>query len=375
MIDDSGFVSACGQLPGAVGLIVDREGTRYGRALGLADVSSGARLALDTPVQIASMTKPLVSLAALQLVEAGRLELDAPVGALLPELAEPRVLTGFDAAGQPRTRPAKCAVTLRHLLTHTAGCGYFFVHPEVPACLKAAGMPAPGTRAALDLPLLFDPGERWDYSVATDWVGLAIEAVTGRPLGEQMAERIFAPLGMAATHFPAQLPPGAARIHQRLPAGGFKAVATFLGSPHYHSGGGGLISTAPDYARFVRAMLRGGELDGQRILSAAGIAEMARNQIGPLRGGAMGSQMPGFALPFDSFPGQHTGWGLGFAINPEPGPHGRSPGSLSWTGVANTQFWIDPAAGLGGVFVTQLSPFADPGALAAFAALERIAYG
>ncbi|MEY4239166.1 MAG: hypothetical protein RL339_1767 [Pseudomonadota bacterium] len=361
------------QLPGAVGLIVDRDGIRHAEVLGLADTSSGAPMQLDTVCQIASMTKALVSAGAMQLVEQGRLDLDADVGALLPELANPQVLTGFDADGKPQLRPAARAITLRHLLTHTAGLGYFFVHPEVLRYFGAVGMPVPGTRASVTMPLMFDPGERWEYSVATDWVGLAIEAVTGERLNDFLTANLFAPLGMSQTAFRDKLPADAARVHVRA-GGALSPVEVYLGGGEFDGGGGGITSTAPDYAQFVRMVLNGGELDGRRVLSAATLAEMSRNQVAPLRAGYMGSAMPQLAAPYDTFPDQHTGWGLGFLINPEKGPNGRSPGSLAWAGIFNSYYWIDPAAGLGGVFVSQLQPFGDPGALACFGALEAMAY-
>ena len=361
------------QLPGAVGLIVDRDGIRHAEVLGLADTSSGAPMQLDTVCQIASMTKALVSAGAMQLVEQGRLDLDADVGALLPELANPQVLTGFDADGKPQLRPAARAITLRHLLTHTAGLGYFFVHPEVLRYFGAVGMPVPGTRASVTMPLMFDPGERWEYSVATDWVGLAIEAVTGERLNDFLTANLFAPLGMSQTAFRDKLPADAARVHVRA-GGALSPVEVYLGGGEFDGGGGGITSTAPDYAQFVRMVLNGGELDGRRVLSAATLAEMSRNQVAPLRAGYMGSAMPQLAAPYDTFPDQHTGWGLGFLINPEKGPNGRSPGSLAWAGIFNSYYWIDPAAGLGGVFVSQLQPFGDPGALACFGALESMAY-
>lgn len=376
MIDHAPFdqAFAAAQLPGAIGLIADRDEVRYTRALGQADAATGAAMAEDTPVQIASMTKALVSLAAMQLVEAGRLSLDAPIGDVLPDLADPQVLTGFDAAGQPQLRPAARPLTLRHLLTHTSGFGYFFIHPAVLQYFAATGMPKPGSLASIQMPLMFDPGERWEYSVSTDWVGLAVEAVTGERLGTTMARDVFAPLGMTQTGFHDTLPAGAARVHSRLSGGGFKVEPSFLGGGEFDAGGGGLVSTAPDYARFVQMMLRGGELDGNRLLRAETVAEMARNQVAPLRAGAMGSAMPALAQPYDTFPDQNTGWGLGFLINPEQGPHGRSPGSLAWAGIFNSYYWIDPAAGLGGVFMSQLAPFGDAGALACFGALERMAY-
>ena len=361
-------------LPGVVGMIVDRDGVRFSSALGVTDTESNRPVAEDTPFQIASMTKALASVAAMQQVEAGRLDLDAPIGDLVPDLANAQVLTGFDADGKPQLRPAARPVTLRHLLTHTAGLGYFFIHPEVLQYFSAVGMPAPGSLDSIRMPLMFDPGERWEYSVGIDWAGLAVEAATGEKLGDYMAEHVFAPLGMTGTGFYDALPDGAAQVHVRDESGALKVQPMFLGGGEYHNAGGGLIGTAPDYARFVRAMLRGGELDGKRVLKQETVAEMARNQIGPLRAGAMGTSMPHLAQPYDTFPDQHTGWGLGFLINPEQGPHGRAPGSLAWAGIFNSYYWIDPQSGVGGVMMSQLSPFGDPGALATFGALEQMAY-
>jgi len=361
-------------LPGVVGMIVDRDGVRFSSALGVTDTESNRPVAEDTPFQIASMTKALASVAAMQQVEAGRLELDAPIGDLVPDLANAQVLTGFDADGKPQLRPAARPVTLRHLLTHTAGLGYFFIHPEVLQYFSAVGMPAPGSLDSIRMPLMFDPGERWEYSVGIDWAGLAVEAATGEKLGDYMAEHVFAPLGMTGTGFYDALPESAAQVHVRDESGALKVQPMFLGGGEYHNAGGGLIGTAPDYARFVRAMLRGGELDGKRVLKQETVAEMARNQIGPLRAGAMGTSMPHLAQPYDTFPDQHTGWGLGFLINPEQGPNGRAPGSLAWAGIFNSYYWIDPQSGVGGVMMSQLSPFGDPGALATFGALEQMAY-
>ena len=361
-------------LPGATCVIVDSEGVRYSAAFGCADAVEGVPMALDTPCQIASMTKALVSVGAMQLVEQGKLGLDTPIGDVLPDLADAQVLAGFDEDGTPQLRPAARPITLRHLLTHTAGLGYFFVHPEVLRYYQHAGMPVPGSKASIAMPLMFDPGDRWEYSVATDWAGLAIEAVTGEKLRDYLGANVFQPLGMTDTAFLDAPHPRAAKVHRRKPEGGFEISPMFLGGGEFDSGGGGLTSTAPDYARFLRAMLRGGELDGARILAEESVAEMGRNQIGDLRAGYMGSAMPELAPPFDNFPDQHTGWGLGFLINPEPGPHGRSAGSLAWAGIFNSYYWIDPEKDVAGVFVSQMAPFGDPGAMGAFGALERLAY-
>jgi len=361
-------------LPGAAWMVVDRDGTRLAGATGLANTADGAAMQLDTQCQIASMTKPLVSVAAMQLVEKGLLDLDAPIGNVLPELAAPELLTGFDESGAPQTRTASKPITLRHLLTHTAGFGYFFVHEEVVRFFGHAGIPAPGERAGIEMPLMFEPGERWEYSVATDWVGQAIEAVTGERLRDYLGTHVLAPLEMEDTAFHDAPPTGIASVHVRHPDGGFEPIPMFIPNAEYDSGGGGLVSTAKDYARFMRAILRGGELDGQRILQESTVGEMGRNQVGDLRAGYLGTTAPELALVYDAIPDQHTGWGLGYLINPETGPNGRSADSLGWSGIFNSYFWIDPAAGIAGVFIAQLSPFADPGALQAFGALERLAY-
>ncbi len=375
-MDDSDFTRTleAANLPGAAAMLVDADGVRYTHAFGHADAINGTPMTLDTPCQIASMTKALVSVGAMQLVEQGKLSLDDPVDDVLPDLADPQVLTGFDASGAPELRPAARPITLRHLLTHTAGLGYFFIHPQILRYYAHAGMPVPGSRDSVKMPLMFDPGDSWEYSVGTDWVGLAIESATGERLRDYMSANVFAPLEMANTGFLDAPAEGAATVHRRKPEGGFVAEPMFLGGGEFDSGGGGLTSTAPDYARFLQAMLRGGELGGNRILSEDSVAEMGRNQVGELRAGYMGSAMPELAAPFDNFPDMHTGWGLGFLINPERGPNGRSPGSLAWAGIFNSYYWIDPTEGVGGVFVSQLAPFGDQGALDSFGALERMAY-
>jgi CubicO group peptidase (beta-lactamase class C family) len=366
---------ASGEVPGAVALVTDSADTRYLRAFGHADALAAAPMREDTVFQIASMTKAITSAAALQLVERGRLTLDAPMGDILPELAAPRVLTGFDDDNRPLTRPATRPITLRHLLTHTSGLGYSFMRAEL-MYVAGASTAAPGSRASYDLPLLFDPGERWEYGVSTDWAGMAIEAVTGMKLGDYLAAEITGPLGMAATRFrgAAELPADAAKIHARLPGGGFAHVPMVLGGGEVQSGGGGLSSTAPDYARFLRMILRGGELDGVRVLSPETITLMQANDLAPgIRAGLMTTAFPEMTPEFDPLPDQQSGWSLGgFLVNPEPGPAGRSPGSLHWAGIFNCYYWIDPARDRAGLILAQVAPFADPGVLGAFAALERM---
>ena len=352
------------KLPGAVALVGDRDGVLYAKAFGTRGVADAAPMSLDTPFWFASMTKAVTSVAAMQLVERERLALDEPIGGLLPELVQPQVLTGFDGSGAAITRPATRAITLRHLLTHTAGFGYDFMNGDM---LRSRGEngPAPGSRASLNAALLFEPGERWEYGVGTDWVGLAVEAATGQDLGAYFAEYIFAPLGMTDTGFPFD-EARAAPLHTRLPDGGIAPIpslAPMLNGAGYLSGGGGLSGTGGDYMRFLRMILNGGALDGVRLLETETVDMMAQNQIGDLRAGALGSVMPHMTLPFDLFPNMTTGWGLGFLINPEPVPGRRAAGSLAWAGLANTHYWIDPASNRAGLLLAQTFPFGDAAVL------------
>lgn len=366
---------AAANLPGAVALITDSKETRYVRAFGMADAVSGVPMREDSLFQIASMTKALTSTAILQLVERGMLDLDAPIGTLLPELASPQVLDGFDADGAPILRPARSTVTLRHLLLHTSGCAYTFMNADLLRHAMASGKMAAGKRASLDLPLMFDPGTDWQYGTGIDWAGLAVEAATGMSLGEWFEREITGPLGMTQTAFRAAWDAAEPQVHVREAEGGFKTQAMVLGGGEYHNGGGGLSSTAGDYARFMRMILRGGELDGVRVLSP----EMARLAIEDalpphLSAGEMTTAIPSFATAFNPLPGQRGGWTLGgFLVNTETGPAGRSPGSLHWAGIFNCYYWIDTDRDLAGLILAQIAPFADTGVLDTFAALEQMA--
>lgn len=366
---------AAANLPGAVALITDSTETRYVKAFGMADALNGVPMREDSLFQIASMTKALTSTAVLQLVERGLLDLDAPIGALLPELAAPQVLDGFDADGAPILRPARTSVTMRHLLLHTSGCAYTFMNADLLRHAMATGKMAAGKRASLDLPLMFDPGTDWQYGTGIDWAGLAVEAVTGMSLGDWFTREITGPLGMTQTAFRAAWEASEPQVHVREGEGGFKTQAMVLGGGEYQNGGGGLSSTAGDYARFLRMILRGGELDGVRVLSPES-ARLAREDALPthLSAGEMTTAIPSFATAFNPLPGQRGGWTLGgYLVNTETGPAGRSPGSLHWAGIFNCYYWIDTDRDLAGIILAQMAPFADPGVLDTFAALERMA--
>ena len=360
---------------GAVAMVGNSETVLASAAAGLADPATGKPMALDAIFQIASMTKAVTSVAAMQLVERGQLSLDGPIGPVLPELARPDLLTGFDPDGKPMLQPAKTPITLRHLLTHTSGLGYSFTSANM---AKAQGKVPPASVASITSPLMFEPGTDWLYGVSSDWVGRAIESVSGQTLGAYMAEHIFGPLAMHDTGF-AVAPD---KVDRRVPMlsrqeDGMVPFPLEIGggdAAEFQSGGGGLYSTAADYMRFLRMILNRGALDGQRIVSPDSIANMAQNQIGEIRAGRMESVVPLLARNHDLFPAMHCGWGLGFLINPEPGPAGRAAGSLAWAGLPNCYFWIDPASDIAGMVLMQFLPFADEAALRVLAAVEAQAY-
>ncbi|KPF76389.1 hypothetical protein IP88_06595 [alpha proteobacterium AAP81b] len=375
---DLGAAIAANDIPGAVAFVGNRAGTLAEVAVGTKG-PGGPPLTTDTLFQIASMTKAVTSVAAMQLVEQGRLALDSDIGALLPALADPQVLTGFDESGAAVLRPAAGPITLRQLLTHTSGLGYEFMSAELTQW-RQANPAVPGSLKSIEAPLLADPGTAWTYGTSTDWVGQAVEAVSGMTLGDWMAANIFAPLGMTETSFAFDdaIKARVAPLHARMPDGNLVAFPLHMGggeAAEFHAGGAGLTGSSADYLRFLRMLLNGGELDGVRVLKAETVAEMTRNQIGDIPAGILKTNLPGFSSDFDFFPGMRCGWGLGFLINPEPGPDGRAAGSQAWDGIANTYFWFDPASDVAAVLMMQHMPFGEPPALAVVSAFERAVYG
>jgi CubicO group peptidase (beta-lactamase class C family) len=369
-----------GEVPGVVALAATAAGPVYQGAFGLRDLAQGPAMTLDTVFRIASMTKAITCVAAMQLVEEGRLALDAPV----PDIREaalnaPLVLEGFDAAGAPVLRPAKRPITLRHLLTHTAGFTYEAWNANTLRFVRETGMPSTqtGRLATLRQPLGFDPGDKWEYGINIDWIGRLIEAVTGQGIDVVLRERVLMPLGMADTGF-ATSPLQRARqasVHQREADGRLTPQPLpepFV--PEFYAGGGGLHSTGPDYLRFLQMLLRGGSLDGVRILRRESVALMNDNHIGDLPAGVLTSYQPERSNHVDFFPGARIRWGLGYMLNLDPGPNGRQPGTVSWAGLFNSYYWLDPASQATGVILTQILPFADPTAVGLYGALERGVY-
>ncbi|BEP96923.1 serine hydrolase domain-containing protein (plasmid) [Acidovorax sp. A79] len=368
-----------GHAPGVLALVADRDGILYEGSAGERQLGGGAAMGPDTVLWIASMTKAITSVAAIQCVERGLLDLDAPASRVVPAIGALGVLTGFDAQGQPITRPPKRPITLRHLLSHNSGCSYEIWNPDMQKVQAALGIP--GTidcrLKALELPLVADPGERWEYGIGIDWAGRMVEAVTGLTLGEFMHQNLWGPLGMTSTgfHITPDMRQRLAGVHLRGEDGAFAPFPfEITQEPEFHMGGGALYSTAGDYARFMRMVLNLGQLDGERVLKPETVvSHLMLNQIGNARVSLLKAAI---ALTADAefFPGLRKTWSLAFQINEEEAPTGRPAGSLSWAGLANSFFWIDPHTGIAGLLATQTFPFADARVMDLLYAYEKGVY-
>jgi methyl acetate hydrolase len=366
-------------VPGVIAVAATERDTLYEGAFGKRALDKNVAMTLDTVVWLASMTKAVTSTAAMQLVEQGRLSLDEPVRTLLPKLAAPRILEGFDETGSARFRSAKTPITLRQLLTHTAGFAYDMWNADIARYCREKAIPPVRSceKKGLTAPLASEPGSQWEYSIGIDFVGLAVEAASGQRLDTYFREHIFAPLAMHDTGF-ALTPDMRERLadmHSRQSDGKLQPIAFELPQqPEFHMGGGGLYGTARDYIRFIRMFLNDGTLDGNRVLKADTVALMAQNHIGELNVRRLPAAIPQVTNDIDLYPDQDKKWGLGFMINTERTAEGRSPGGLAWAGLANTYFWIDLTRKVGGVILTQLFPFADKKVLELFSGFERAVY-
>jgi len=358
------------QAPAVAVAVVDRERVLFLDAAGVRDAAAQAPLASDAIFRIASMTKPITSLAAMLLVEDGAIDLDTPAARYLPELERVRVLASYDERdGAWTARPPARPITLRHLLTHTSGMSYSFLDPRL-APIDNAKM------ARVDLPLLHDPGERFTYSFATAIVGSIVATVSGTSLDDFCRARIFEPLGMIDTAYAVP-----AEQRERVVTMQVRERDGFVERPNAPvlesrgRGDDGLFSTAADYAGFIQLFLNCGLANGRRIVREETIREMTSDQ---LRGRVIGMQPPVAGAIETPFPigGDKDTFGLGFQIETAPSrPGGRSVGSYSWSGIWNTYFWIDPANAIGVVVLMQFMPAHDRGAMAILSGVERIVYG
>ena len=368
-----------GEIPGVVAIAATGSEVIYQGAFGKRDLSRDDAMTADSVFWIASMTKAITAAAGMQLVEQGKLALDEPIGKVLPDLAAPQVLQGFDASGAPKLRPASKPITLRHLMTNTAGFAYNMWNGDMVQYLEKTGLPAVTTcqNAALKTPLMTDPGTRWEYGTNIDFVGKAVEAASGQRLDAYLRDHMFTPLGMSDTGFKI----GESQrkrlvgMHSRAEDGTLAPIPFELEQePEFHMGGGGLYGTAADYIRFTQMILNKGHGNGHQVLRPETVALMGQNNIGDLTMGKMTSAVAFATNDVDLYPEMAKKWGLSFLINTAMTPEGRSAGSLAWAGLANTYYWIDPARNIAGVILMQLLPFADRKCLEAFAGFERGVY-
>jgi methyl acetate hydrolase len=361
------------KIPAVVGMVGSENKTLYSGAFGTRD-SSGVAVRVDSIFQIASMTKAITTVAALQLVEQGKVDLDEPIARRLPKLASLDVLEGFDAAGRPSLRPAKTAITLRHLLTHTSGLCYDTWDGNMHRFTQANAASAPAKPG----PLMFEPGTRWQYGQGVDWAGRLVESVSGATLEEYFERQIFRPLGMADTSYilpAAKFDRLVNRYHREANGALQQDERKFPSPPTSFNGGGGLYSSAPDYIRFTQMILNHGAAPKNvRILQAKTVQSMMTNQIGELTAGKMKSFDPKTSADVDMQPGHDEKWGLGFLINTSPYTGGRSAGSLAWAGLYNTFYWIDPKRRRCAVILMQFLPFVDKDAIGLFGDFERAVY-
>jgi len=360
------------RIPGIVALVVDADRVVYTGAFGRQNVAAGVPMAADSIFRIASMTKPVTSVAVMMLVQEGDIGLDDPVSDYLPAFEDLKVIENFNAADKTyTTRPAATPMTVRHLLTHTSGLGYAFSNPTL-AALVGSDPGASVTR----FPLLHDPGARWTYGESTRVLGSLVEEVSGQPLDEFMMERIFVPLGMSDTFYtvPAPKVRRVVTVHRTTPEGLVETANTAeITAPVY--GDGGLHSTAADYAKFIQLFLNKGRApNGVRLLSEASVELMGENHIGAIFVEQQPAALPALTEPFPLGAGRDK-FGLGFEIT---GPHtdrfARSPGSMAWAGIFNTEFWIDPRRGIGGVLLMQYLPFYDGAAIETLQGFEHRVY-
>jgi methyl acetate hydrolase len=365
-----------GALPHVVGVAADRDGVIYEGAAGSVAVGREESVGPDSMFRIASMTKIVGTIAVLQLVERGEVDLETPVDTLVPEFGELQVIEGFDG-DTPRLRRPTSRATVRNLVTHTAGSAYWFWNDDVRRWEEHTGTPnaSTGTRRVFTTPLVADPGSSVVYGMAGDWLGQVIEAVSGRSLDEYFAANVFAPLGMdTATFSPTDKDrENLVAVHVPGEDGWLATDFDWVPEPEYWSSGHGLYATPREFLRLQRMLLNRGSLDGVRVLAAESVDAAFRNQIGELDFPVhISAADAAIACPWNGPAGLK--WGYGLLLNPESQPGMRKPWSGAWGGLFNSQYWIDPESGVTGAIYSQFLPFLTPEAVTAYADFERALY-
>ncbi|HMN38289.1 MAG TPA: serine hydrolase domain-containing protein [Hyphomicrobium sp.] len=353
-----------GAAAGVVAAAASRENVFYMGAAGRRRIDEDAPMTTDTIFRIFSMTKAIAGVAAAKLVERGLLNLDAPVADILPEFAELPVLEGFEG-DTPILRAPRRQATVRQLATHTSGLVYEFWNADIQKYLAVTGRPGflSGTKLGISYPLVFDPGERWDYGVGIDWLGLVIEKISGERLDVFCHDEIFAPLGMSDTGFecPAEKRSRLASVHRREEDGSLVPITLDPpSSPEVYGAGYGLYSTARDYTAFLMMLLNEGRANGVQSLKPATVNYILENHIDDLEVVNLVSVNAAVTCDAEFFPGMIKKQSLLTMINMEPARGMRAAGSHCWAGALNTYFWFDPLNGIAGVVLMQTIPFCDP---------------
>jgi methyl acetate hydrolase len=368
-------------VPGVVAVATDRNANVYEGVFGVRQAGANAAMTADSVFAIFSTTKAITGTACLQLVEDSKLDLDAPAKTYAPEIGKLQVIDGFDDAGKPKLRAPKRDVTTRMLLLHTAGFGYDFFNETYNRLAQNHKQPSviTASHASIRTPLLFDPGEKWEYGSNMDWAGQVVEGIAGKRLGEVMKERIFKPLGMEDTAFSMNesMRKRMVTMHQRDEKGNLTPLPDFTlpPDPEVHMGGHGLYSTVLDYAKFIRMWLNDGQGPGGRVLKKETVDKAAKNGLpGDMKIKGLPGVIPSLSNYAEFFPGMPKSWALTFMINDHDAPTGRPAGSLAWAGLANLYYWIDRKNGVGGFWATQIFPFADPASVGGYIDFETAVY-
>ena len=366
-------------VPGAVVVVTEPDGSQDVLSAGVLSVDGEVPVTADTMFRLMSMTKAFASVAALQLIEQGRLGLDDEVASVLPAFGELKVLEGFDG-DTPRLRDPARQATIRELMNHTAGHGYGFCNADLLRYHEVAGVPDPfsGLTSGLMMPLVADPGTAWNYGINTDWLGQVVEAVSGQDLAAYLQEHVFGPLGMTDTTFAptAQQRERLMAVHARTPDGGLTTMemGAPVEQPEFWPAGHGAFGTAGDYARFMSALLGDGEVAGVRILRPETVALAFEDHLnGVALPEVIKSMLPEVSNDIVSAPFRQ-GWGLGFHLFCEDVPAMRRVGSGDWAGLCNCYFWIDRASGVASAFLTQVLPFFDARVVEKALAIEQAIY-
>lgn len=368
-------------VPGVVAMVTDRKGDIYEGVRGVRNTGTGEAMTADTVCAIFSTTKAVGGTAVMQCVEEGLLDLDAPAKEYVPEIGEIQVIDGFEDDGTPKLRPPKSDITTRQLMLHTAGFGYNFFNETYERLTAAERQPliVAANKAAIMTPLLFDPGEKWEYGSNIDWAGLVVQGIRGKRLGDVIQERVFDPLGITDMKFTRtdDMKSRSATIHARGEDGALSPLDDFAlpDNPEFDMAGHGLYGTVPEYMKFIRMWLNDGDGPNGRVLKPETVQQAVSNGLQPHQKVVMlPGVVPWLSNDAEFFPGLKKSWSYTFMVNEEDAPTGRPAGAIGWAGLANCFYWIDRKNGFGGYWATQILPFADGVSFGGYMDFEKSTY-